>query len=242
MSPQNNDQQTEASPTEDETNDSASEGTEFSDDREEKSAEDVQDLLGQLQAEVMRLRAHHAKEQAQSWIQRRPLLAVTLASVTGAALGYGAAAAQRTSPPTLSEHAQNRLRELADEVRQATSEVGRELTDRAAKSGRDWSQRAQKTGRRLVKEARDVAQREAEDLANRASERICEGGQAASKGAREFGANVANRAKKKAGEGVEFAREATSKPTSQSRLKQSLWSIAGLTIAGYLVSKWSDSK
>lgn len=236
MSPENNDQEPEASPTGEETNDSASEETEFSEDQEGESVEDMHELLGELQAEVMRLRAHHAKEQAESWIQRRPLLAVTLASITGAALGYGAAAAQRTSPPTLSEQAQNRLRELADEVRRVTSDVGREFTDRAAQSGREWSQRAQKTGRRLVEEARDVAQREAEDLADRASKRIREGRQSASEGARE----VAERAKETAGDGVEFARKAASERTPQSRLKQSLWSIAGLTIAGYLVSKLGD--
>lgn len=224
---------------------------------DEESFQKMQELLGELRAEITRLKANRAKERAQNWIQRHPMLAVTLSSALGAAAGYGAAVATRPAPPTLSEQARRRLRRLADEARRVAGDVGRELTQRAAQSGEKARERARETGRRLAQEARAVgesAQREAQGLARRASERAqragTDAGETLRRAAREATRRVREGRESASEEAREFADEASEAVETQaeavkeavstadtSRLKRSLWTIAGLTAGGLLAAK-----
>ncbi|PSQ90976.1 MAG: 50S ribosomal protein L29, partial [Bacteroidetes bacterium QH_2_63_10] len=84
---------------------SASSPTDQNETPNERSPEELREKIEELRAELTRLKAQQARSQAQSWIERRPLLAVVLSTVLGAAAGYGAAVARRPRPPTLSEQA-----------------------------------------------------------------------------------------------------------------------------------------
>lgn len=212
-----------------------------------ETTQEMHEVLGELRAEVTRLKAQRAKKRAKSWVQRRPFLAVTLASLVGAAAGYGAAAASRRGPPTLSEQARRRLRRLADEARHVATDVGKGLSDRAARSGQEIRERAQKAGERWAKQARQQGEG-AQEWARRTSERAqrlgSEAGQnlrrkteEASEEARELGKTLAEEAEGVVEEQAESVREAVSATEGSSRLRRSLLTITGLAAGGYLASK-----
>lgn len=219
------------------------EASELGEDWEGESLEKMNKMLGELRAEVTRLKAHRAKEQAQNWIERHPMLSVALASTVGAAVGYGAATYARR-PPTLSEQARHRLRQLVNDAWQVAGTVGRDLSKRAAKSGQDVRERAQKTGGRLAQEARkagETAQEEAGAFAQRlgaeAGETIRQATKEASRRIRERGEGAGEKASEAIREQAESVQEAVPDVEDPSRLKQSLWTMAGLAAGGYLAAK-----
>lgn len=219
----------------------------------DESTEDLHKTLGELRAEVTRLKAQQAKQQAKSWIERHPMLAVTLSSLLGAAAGYGAAVATRSSPPTLSEQARGRLRDLADEARRVASDVGRDLSTRAARSSQEARKHAQETGERLAKQAQESGEgvrRETQELLRRASKRAqrmgAEAGEQirhateeASEEARELGESLAEEAEETVEEQAESVRETLSAKEESSGLRRSLFAVAGLAAGGYLAAKVS---
>ncbi|WP_263789767.1 hypothetical protein [Salinibacter sp.] len=217
----------------------------------DKTAQEMNDLLEELRAEVTRLRAQQAKKQAESWVQRHPFLALTISSLAGAAAGYGAARATRPQPPSLSERARGRLRRLADEAQRVATGVGKDLSERAARSGEGVRNRAEETGRRLADQAQKQGaglRKQAEDLARRASEQARRAGtetgetvrQAtaeASDEARELGARLADEAEDTIEEQVESAQETLAGEDESSALRQSIFTVAGLAAGGYLAAK-----
>lgn len=218
---------------------------------QDTTTREMNELLGELRAEVTRLKAEQAKKQAESWVQRRPFLAVALSTVMGAAVGYGAAVATRSQPPSLSEQARRRLRGLADEARRVATDVGKDLSDRAARSSTDVRKRARETGQRLAKKAQERGKgirKQAGDLARQASERArhvgAEAGETvrratadASEEAREFGEGLAKEAEEAIEEQAESVEETLSGDEGPSTFRQSLYTIAGLTVGGYLAAK-----
>ncbi|PSR05407.1 MAG: hypothetical protein BRD54_00115 [Bacteroidetes bacterium SW_8_64_56] len=219
----------------------------------EESLEELQELLGELRAEVTRLKARQAKLQAKNWVQRHPAQAVVLSGLLGGAAGYGIAVATRTRPPTLSEQAQRRLRGLAEEARQAASDVGRDLSDRAARSGQQARQRAQKTGRHLAEQAEEQGEevrKGARELLRRAAERAQRVGTEAgdtlrqateetSKEVRELGETLAQEAEEVVEEQAESVTETLSAEDESSGLRHSILTAAGLAAGGYLAAKLS---
>jgi len=218
---------------------------------DEQTVQELNEVIGELRAEVTRLKAQQAKKQAKSWVQRRPFLAVALSSLLGAAAGYGAAVATRRRPPSLSEQARRRLRRLADEARRVAAGVGRDLSERAARSGEDVRKQAQETGQRLAKQARERGEglrRQAEDLARRASKRAervgTEAGETlrratkeASEEARELGERLGEDAEEAIEEQAESVQEALPADGSPSTFRRTLYTIGGLALGGYLASK-----
>ena len=217
----------------------------------DKTAQEMNDLLEELRAEVTRLRAQQAKRQAESWVQRHPLLALTISSLAGAAAGYGAARATRPQPPSLSEQARGRLRRLADEAQRVATGVGKDLSERAARSGEDVRKRAEETGQRLADQAQKQGEglrRQAEDLARRASDQArrmgSEAGETvrratveASDEAREIGEQLAEEAGETIEEQAESVQKTLTGEDESSALRQSIFTVAGLAAGGYLAAK-----
>jgi len=227
---------------------------------------DMHELLGELRAEVTRLKAENAKAEAQNWIQRHPLLAVALSMGVGAAAGYGASSAFRPrAPRTLSEHARERLRRLSDDARELAVRMGQRLGEQAAASGAEVRKRAERAGQRLAREAREAgmsASREAQDLARSASEQARRAGEEASQSLREatdeaarrfeerrtkagedarelgkaLGEKASERVKKYAADGSSDASESSGRPFTRSLL-----ALAGLAAGGYLAAKVRNS-
>ena len=215
--------------------------------------QDLHELVGELRAEVTRLKAKQAKARAQNWVQRHPLLALTLSVGVGAAAGYGAATAFRPRPPrSLSEHARQRLRDLTGDARKVASRLRRQLQDRAAESGQHLRSRAEETGRRLAEEARQGAQ----EAAGRASEQARKLGEEASgrvreatdeakkrmqerrKAAGEEAREIGEALSKRATEAVKRASGSEDPETQDARpFRRSLLALAGLAAGGYLATK-----
>lgn len=216
--------------------------------------EQIHELLGELRAEVTRLKAHRAKARAENWIQRHPMLAVALAAGIGGAAGYGVGLATRPQPPSLSEQARRRLRGLAGEARRVAGDVGRDLTTRAARSGEQVRERAQKTGRRLADEAQaagEKATREAQGWASRVGQetgealrqaaaeavrRAREGKETAADEALELSETLVEQVGDAAGEQAEAVQEAISEADSSPGLRRTLFAIAGLAAGSYLAA------
>ena len=217
----------------------------------DKTAQEMNDLLDELRAEVTRLKAQQARKQAESWVQRHPFLALTISSLAGAAAGYGAARATRPQPPSLSAQARGRLRRLADEARRVATGVGKDLSERAARSGEDVRKRAEETGQRLAERAQeqgDGIREQAEDLARRASEQArrvgTEAGETvrrataeASDEAREIGEQLAEEAGETIEEQAASVQETLPAEDESSALRQSIYTVAGLAVGGYLAAK-----
>jgi ElaB/YqjD/DUF883 family membrane-anchored ribosome-binding protein len=216
---------------------------------------DMHELLGELRAEVTRLKAEQAKEQAQNWIQRHPLLTVVLSMGVGAAAGYGASRAVRSRPPqSLSEHARQRLRQLSGDARKVASRLRERLGERATRSGEQLKQRAEQTGRRLAQEAQragESARREATERARQfgeeaserfreakdeAAKRVQEGQEDALEGAQELGEVLGEQASEALDEYTESAADSTSDEDSRSYTR-SLLTLAGIAAGGYLATK-----
>lgn len=209
-----------------------------------RDREDLHELLSELRAEVTRLKAQQAKQRAQSWIQRYPILALALSAGLGTAAGYGAALAQRPAPPTLSEQARRRLRRLVDDASRVASDVGRELSDRAARSGAEVRERAQETGRRLATRASEQARQAGSEAsarlrraADEATRRVQEGQKAATRGAQEIGESIAKEAEQVAQEQAESVREAVSETTKDRSVTGTLLTVAGLAAGSILAAK-----
>jgi ElaB/YqjD/DUF883 family membrane-anchored ribosome-binding protein len=214
----------------------------------------MHELLGELRAEVTRLKAQQAKERAQNWIQRHPLLAIALSSGVGAAAGYGASMAFRPRPPrTLSERARQRLRGLGGDARELATRLRKRLGEQAARSGEQFRERAEKTGRRLAEEAQragESARREATERARRlgeeaterlreateeASQRVREGREDALEEARELGESLGEQAS----DALQEYTDDPSEPASDDGrpFTRSLLALAGLAAGGYLAAK-----
>jgi gas vesicle protein len=221
----------------------------------------MHELLGELRAEVTRLKAEQAKERAQNWIQRYPLLAVTLSVGVGAAAGYGTSMALHPRPPrSLSEHARQRLRELTGDARKVATRFRQQLGERAAQSGEQLRKRAEETGRRLAEEAQhagESARREAKEAAGRASVQARKFGEETSERLREATDEAKQRVQERQKEAVEEALELgetlgeqasealdeytdsmaeTSKNEGRS-FTRGLLAVAGIAAGGYLASK-----
>lgn len=206
--------------------------------------EDLKALLKDLRAEVTRLKAQRAKRHAQNWIERYPILSVTLSTGLGAAVGYGIAYATRPAPPTLSEQAQRRIRRLLDEAGRFASDVGRDLSDRAAQSGAEVRTRAEEAGRRFATRASERARQAGteattslQQVAEEATKRVQEGQQTAAQRARELGERVSKEASRAAEETADTVRERVSATDGKHTVKRSLLTIAGLAAGSYLASK-----
>jgi ElaB/YqjD/DUF883 family membrane-anchored ribosome-binding protein len=225
-----------------------------------QAQQDMHELLGELRAEVTRLKAEEARAKAQNWIQRHPLLAVTLSMGVGAAAGYGVSEAVRPRPPrTLSERARQRLRGLRGDASELAARLRDRLRERAATSGAQLRERAEETGRRLSEEAQQVRERareEAGEVAGKASEQARSLGEEASdrlraatdeatRRLRERRADAADEARElgealgeTASEAVEELTDGEPEATDAGRpFARSLFALAGLAAGGYLASK-----
>ena len=195
---------------------------------DEEIVGEIRDLLRELRAEVTRLKAHQAKEQTETWIQRHPMLAVSLSAVLGGAAGYGATFVRRPRPPNLSEQAQRGLSRLADEVRRVASDVGRTVTDRAAQSGQEAREQLQESGRQLAQGAREA---QAVEVLQQALE------EAPSEEVREIGTSLEAKAEEALGEQAESVQRAVSEIEDRPTLKRALWSIVGLAAGSFVAAQ-----
>lgn len=188
----------------------------------DKSADELHQELEELRAELTRLKAQQARSQtqSQSWIERRPHLAMVLSTVLGAAAGYGAAVATRSRPPTLSEQAQARFQGLAE----GAQETGQDVQEEAQELARLAIERAQQAGseagetlRQATEEASAEAQALGETLAEEAESTI---------------------------EGIEGQAESVQDTLTaeeeSSGLRQSIYAAVGLAAGGYLAAKVSQ--
>lgn len=241
--------------TEAHSTESSEENAPEQEERESGVQQDLHELVGELRAEITRLKAQQAKARAKNWIQRHPLLTMALSIGVGGAAGYGIATAVRPRrPQTLSEHARRRLERLSENARRVASQLRDQVGDRAARSGAQLRERARETSQRLAEEAQEAgqsAQREAQDFARSASERIREATdeasrrirerrQAASEDARELGEALGERASEVVGEYSDAVSDKLSTSTDDEEgrtFTRSLLTLAGIAAGGYLASK-----
>lgn len=127
-----------------------------------ESCAEMEALIGELRAEVTRLRVQQARERTRSWVQRHPVAAVSLSVVLGAVGGYVGARLQEKPPTTLTDRARRRLSRLAEEAR-----------DLAADVQGDLGAQLQDLGRRVVEESRRLA-REAGSASESTADRFRE--------------------------------------------------------------------
>lgn len=221
--------------------------------------EDLYELLGELRAEVTRLKAEEARARAQNWIQRHPLLAAALSMGIGAAAGYGLSEAFRARPPrSLSERARWRLRGLGGDAQEFASRLGNRLKERAARSSTQLREQVEKTGRRLSDETQQVgeqARREAQEMAGQASDQARSLGEDASERLREATDEAARQLQERRGEAADGVRELGEKlgetaseavedvaggesvEEDERSVARSLFGLAGLAAGGYFASK-----
>lgn len=223
---------------------------------------DIHELVGELRAEVTRLRAQEAKERAETWIQRHPLLAMTLSVAVGTTAGYTLARVlQPRDQSSLSDHLRERLRELTGDAKHAAARWGRHLGERAARSGAAVQDRAERAGRRFAREAQErgrAAQREAQELARaatgrarqagtEASERFQEAtdearshlqrqGESASEEVRELGEALGEKASETVEQYVGSEASETDSQTRGGVFFRALIALAGIGAGGYLAS------
>ncbi|MFB6231590.1 MAG: hypothetical protein ABEL04_10580 [Salinibacter sp.] len=195
---------------------------------DEEIVGEIRALLKELRAEVTRLKAHRAKEQTENWIQRHPMLAVSVSAVLGGAAGYGTALARRPRPPNLSEQAQRGLGRLAGEIRRVASDVGRTVTNRAAQSGQEAREQLQESGRQLAQGAREAPAVEALQQALE---------EAPSEEVREIGKSLEKMAEETLGEQAESVQRAVSEIDDRPTLKRALWSIVGLAAGSFVAAQ-----
>ena len=225
---------------------------------EARTQDDLHELVGELRAEVTRLKAQKAKARTKTWIQRHPLLALALSAGVGGAAGYGAAMAVRPRlPRSLSGHARQRLRELTGDARAVADRLRKQLSDRAARSGAELRSRAEERGRQLAEEAQqagDSARREAQEAVGRASEQARKLGEEASERVREATGEATKRLRERRQAASDQARElgeALGKRASEAvtgsdgaeasdedrRISGTLLALAGIAAGGYVASK-----
>lgn len=196
---------------------------------------DMHELVGELRAEVTRLRAQEAKERAQTWIQRHPLLATALSVAVGTATGYTLGRVlQPRGQGSLSDHLRERLGELTGDAKHAASRWGRHLGERVARSGAAVQNRAERAGRRFATEAQErgrAAQRDAQELARAATGR-----------ARQAGAEASERVQKASDEARTHLRRQGEKASEEVReLGEALGEKASDTLEQYGGSDESDT-
>lgn len=122
----------------------------------EELRRDLLDAIGDLRAEVARLRVDEARTRIQQWVRENPTLAVFLA--TGAGILAGRLVTQALTPappPPLTERARQRARLLASEAQRRASDVGKGVAERAATAGREAQQRTSVAGEQLSRQARE---------------------------------------------------------------------------------------
>jgi len=244
--------------------DTASDTDENETDASGEARKEIHELLGELRAEVTRLKAEEARARAQNWIQRHPLFTVVISVGVGAAAGYGASQAFRPRrPQPLSKRVRKRLRGIGGDAQELAARLRDRLKERAAQSGTNLRNRAEETRRRLSEEAQkagEQARQEAKEVADQASKQARSFSQDASERFREATGEAKRRLSERRSEAVEGARELgekigeTASETIQNRtggesksdrgrpFARSLMALAGLAAGGYLASKvrrWS---
>lgn len=122
--------------------------------------DEMEALIGELRAEVTRLRVQQARERTRSWVQRHPVAAISLSVVLGAVGGYVGARLQTKPPSTLTDRARRQLSQLAQEARDLAADVQGDLGTQLQDLGR----RVVEESRRLARDAGSASQTTADRL------------------------------------------------------------------------------
>ncbi|MFQ5572540.1 MAG: hypothetical protein ACE5G0_22935, partial [Rhodothermales bacterium] len=125
--------------------------------------------VSKLRYEVSKLDVEQARQQARTWVEENPTLALFLALGAGIAAGRLLSEALKPAPPPpLSQRFKAQGRELASQARHYAEEVSDVVSDRAAEVGHEIIRRARELGEDVSRRTRELGK----DVTRRAADTV----------------------------------------------------------------------